>query len=395
MNIDLAVKNIEQECLNKGQEALISLTKKFDKIDLESFIYKIEDEIKIDQALESAILKAKDNIYKFHFAQYQKLIDNKIVETSDEVSCFKKFRAIENVGIYIPSALFSSLLMTVIPAQIAGCKNITICTPPNVSNVVLYVCKILGIKKIYRLGGAQAIFAMADGIGEIPKVSKIFGPGNEYVDAAKKMVSNKVAIDMPAGPSEVMVVADKNAKVEDVAYDLLAQLEHGPKSRAWLFSDSQNLIDLVNLKTKEIIKTAARAFIIKHSINNLICQKFDSIKEAIKKSNEIAPEHLILNIENAANFVDEIKNAGSVFLGRYTTESLGDYFSGGNHVLPTAGFASSFSGLCVSSFGKFITFQEIKQGGLENAAKHVAVMAEAEGLEMHAKSILSRANMLT
>lgn len=390
MNIEKIVNEIKEQCLAQGQSALLGFTKKFDGLDLDSFILEINDDIKIDKTLEQAILQARDNIYKFHFAEYQKLILNEKIETFSEITCFKKFTAIEKVGIYIPNGLFSSLLMTVVSAQIVGCDDIVICTPPNVSDVVLYTCKILGIKKIYRLGGAQAVFAMAYGIGEIPKVSKIFGPGNEYVDAAKKIVSSIVAIDMPAGPSEVLVVADEGAKVDDVIYDLLAQLEHGRESKAWLFATSQKLLDEVNEKIKDVVKNAKRSSVLEVSINNLICEKFDSVEEAIKKSNEIAPEHLILNINKAVDFASLVSNAGSVFLGRFTTESLGDYFSGSNHVLPTAGFAHSFSGLSCASFGKFITFQNITKNGLQNVAQSVAAMAEAEGLEMHAKSILSR-----
>lgn len=394
MDIIKVVSDIKERCLSGGQSALLELTKKFDQLDLDSLVFEIPDDIKIDEALASAILKAKDNIYKFHLEEYKKLLDNKPVQLSNQINCFKKFTAIENVGIYIPNGLFSSLLMTVIPAQIVGCKDITICTPANVSDVILYVCKILGVKKIFRLGGAQAIFAMAYGVGEISKVDKIFGPGNEYVDAAKKMVSNQVAIDMPAGPSEVLVIADDEAKTNDVIYDLLAQLEHGKESKAWLFTTSDRLLSEVKLQINQVIKTAKRANILECSINNLVCRKFENIKSAIDESNKIAPEHLILNVEKFADFIDLITNAGSVFLGRYTTESLGDYYSGSNHVLPTSGFAHSFSGLSCLSFGKFITFQEIKKDDLENVARAVSLMANAEGLEMHAKSILSRVNMV-
>ena len=384
------VQEIKQNCIIHGQKALISLTEKFDKIALQSLVLFIPENIEINPDLAKSIQIARENIYKFHKAEYEKLQafkDDKI-ETSSGITCWKKFTPIQNVGVYVPNSLLSSVLMNIIPAQIAGCTNISVCTPPNPSNEMLYTLKLLGIEKIYTLGGAQAIFALAYGIGEIPKVDKIFGPGNEFVDAAKRLVSNEIAIDMPAGPSEVLVIADENSSINAVTYDILAQLEHGKESKAWLFSTSESLILEVQARARELAQTAERNHILKHSIANFIAEKVENIPQAVEKSNEIAPEHLILNIENAHEYLEKITNAGSVFIGANTPESLGDYLSGTNHVLPTSGFAKAFSGLSVLSFGKFITFQTATPAGLKNIAQNVALMAHAEGLEFHAKSVV-------
>ncbi len=382
---------IKEMCLKSGQSGLIKITKEFDKISLERFALKVPNDIRLDEELEKAITTAQNNIYKFHKAEHTKLLtfENDRIETSQGIVCWKKFTPIENIGIYIPSKLFSSVLMNIIPAQIAECKNIVICTPPNPSEEILYTLNLLGIKEIYTIGGAQAIFAMAYGIGEIPQVSKIFGPGNEFVDGAKKIVSSQVAIDMPAGPSEVLVISD-GQNYKSVLTDLLAQLEHGKESRAWLFSTDITLIARIENEIHNFAKTCKRWNILEHSIKNLTTQHYETINEAIEESNKIAPEHLILNVQNANHYLEKITNAGSVFIGQHTSEALGDYLSGTNHVLPTSGFAKAFSGLSVLSFGKFITFQEATQSGILEIARSVVVMAEAEGLEMHAQSVIER-----
>lgn len=389
MNILEKVQEIKDICLNKGQDGLFELTEKFDNIKLLTFVYQVPKNIKIDEKLEESIKIARDNIYKFHKAECDKLteFESDKIETSNEITCWKKFTPIENVGVYIPNKLFSSVLMNIIPAQIAGCKNIIVCTPPNPSNEILWTLNLLGIDTIYTIGGAQAIFAMAYGIGEIPKVDKIFGPGNEFVDAAKRIVSNEVAIDMPAGPSEVLVIADEKANKNAIIYDLLAQLEHGKESKAWLFCTDDLLIQAVKKDIKDIAMNSSRRNILESSLNNIVMKKVENINEAIDESNKIAPEHLILNILNAEQCLNKITNAGSVFVGRNTPESLGDYLSGTNHVLPTNGFARAFSGLSVLSFGKFITFQTATVDGLKNISENVKIMAEAEGLEFHAKSV--------
>ena len=388
------VEGIRETCLNRGQDGLLELCRKFDKLEGNSLIFNIPDNIKVDNDLKNAIKTAIENITKFHKAEAKKLgeFEAEKVETSSEITCWRKFTPIENIGVYVPNMLFSSALMNIIPAQIAGCKNIVVCTPPNPSKAILFTLQQLGVKKIYTIGGAQAIFAMAYGIGEVPKVDKIFGPGNEFVDTAKKMVSQFVAIDMPAGPSEVLVIADETAKKEDVMYDLLAQLEHGRESKAWLFTTDKQRAELIKENIKSVAEQSNRWFLLEKSLNNLKIEVVKSIDEAVEKSNKIAPEHLIINKKNAEKVAEKITNAGSVFIGSYTGESLGDYLSGTNHVLPTSGFARGFSGLSVLSFGKFITFQTATKNGLKNVAEKVICMAKNEGLGFHGESIASRMN---
>ena len=385
------LNNIKNQCLENGQTALLSLTQQFDHTTLKKFSFKIPNNIKLEKQLEEAIIIAKNNIFKFHKAEHDKLLsfEKDKIETSQGIFCWKKFTPIEKVGVYVPSKLFSSVLMNIIPAQISGCKSIVVCTPPNPSNEILFTLNLLEIDEIYTIGGAQAIFAMAYGIGEIPKVDKIFGPGNEFVDGAKKMVSSDVAIDMPAGPSEVLVISD-GENYESVMTDILAQLEHGRESKAWLFSTDHAIISRIENEIHDFAKKCQRWNILEHSIKNLVIKHFDNIEKSIEEANIIAPEHLILNIKNANDYLGKITNAGSVFIGKHTPESLGDYASGTNHVLPTSGFAKAFSGLSVLSFGKFITFQEASCDGISHIGKSVIAMAEAEGLEMHAKSIFVR-----
>ncbi|MBR1428835.1 MAG: histidinol dehydrogenase [Rickettsiales bacterium] len=388
------VEGIKETCLNKGQNGLLDLCKKFDKLEGNSLIFNIPDNVKVDKKLQKAIKTAIENITKFHKAEFKKLqsFQDEKVETTTGIVCWRKFTPIENVGVYVPNMLFSSALMNIIPAQIAGCKNIVVCTPPNPSNAILYALKVLGIDKIYTIGGAQAIFAMAYGIGEIPKVDKIFGPGNEFVDTAKKMVSQFVAIDMPAGPSEVLVITDETAKKEDTMYDLLAQLEHGRESKAWLFTTDKQQAEWIKNNITRVAELSNRWFLLEKSLNNLRIEVVKNLDEAIEKSNNIAPEHLIINVKNAAQVAEKIINAGSVFIGGYASESLGDYLSGTNHVLPTSGFARGFSGLSVLSFGKFITFQNVSKEGLKTVGEKTICMAKNEGLGFHAESIASRIN---
>ena len=387
-NISKIIQQIQKICIEKEQIGLLEITEKFDKVKLKTFIYKIPKKIEIANDLKNAIETAKNNIYKFHKNEHDNILAwcHDKIETSKGIECWKNFTPIETVGIYVPNKLFSSVLMNIIPAQIAGCKNIVVCTPPNPSNEILWTLQLLGIEKIYTIGGAQAIFAISYGIGEIPKVDKIFGPGNEFVDAAKRMVSNEVAIDMPAGPSEVLVISD-GINYQSIINDLLAQLEHGRKSKAWLYCTNKEVIDFIKEDIRGIAASSFRWDILQHSINNLTCYHVATITQAIEKSNKIAPEHLILNVLNAEKYLNKITNAGSVFIGRNTPESLGDYLSGTNHVLPTSGFARAFSGLSVLSFGKFITFQKATEKGLKFVANKVKVMAESEGLEFHAKSV--------
>lgn len=386
------VEKIRGTCLNRGQDGLLELCKKFDKLEGNSLVFNIPDSIEVDKNLQAAIKIAIKNITKFHKAEFKKLqsFQEEKIETTAGIVCWRKFTAIENVGVYVPNMLFSSALMNIIPAQIAGCKNIVVCTPPNPSNATLYALKVLGIDKIYTIGGAQAIFAMAYGIGEIPKVDKIFGPGNEFVDTAKKMVSQFVAIDMPAGPSEVLVITDETAQKEDTMYDLLAQLEHGRESKAWLLTTNEKQAQWIKDNIKTVAEKSSRWFLLEKSLHNLQIEVVKNIDEAVEKSNKIAPEHLIINTKNAVKIAEKITNAGSVFLGSYASESLGDYLSGTNHVLPTSGFARGFSGLSVLSFGKFITFQNVSKEGLKMVGEETICMAKNEGLGFHAESIASR-----
>lgn len=386
------VEEIRDICLNKGQGGLLELSKKFDKLEGNSLIFNIPDNIEVDENLKNAIQTAIENITKFHKEEANKLAEfkNDKVETSKGIICWRNFTPIEKIGVYVPNMLFSSALMNIIPAQIAGCKNIIVCTPPNPSNATLWTLKTLGVESIYTIGGAQAIFAMAYGIGEVPKVDKIFGPGNEFVDTAKKMVSQFVAIDMPAGPSEVLVITDETAKKEDIMYDLLAQLEHGKESRAWLLTTDRIQAEWIKNNIKLVAEKSNRWFLLEKSLNNLTIEVVKNLDEAIEKSNKIAPEHLIINCKDAEKKAEKVKNAGSVFIGKYTSESLGDYLSGTNHVLPTSGFAKGFSGLSVLSFGKFITFQTATKNGLKNVAEKTMCMAKNESLGFHADSIASR-----
>ena len=388
------VEDIKEICIKQGQNGLLELCKKFDKLEGNSLILNIPDNTKVDKNLQKAIKTAIKNITKFHKAEAKKLAEfaKEKVKTSTGITCWRKFMPVENVGVYVPNMLFSSALMNIIPAQIAGCKNIVVCTPPNPSNAILFTLKQLGIKKTYTIGGAQAIFAMAYGIGEIPKVDKIFGPGNEFVDTAKKMVSQFVAIDMPAGPSEVLVISDKTANQENVMYDLLAQLEHGKESKAWLLTTDKTQVEWIKNNIMRVAEQSNRWFLLEKSLNNLQIEVVKNLDEAVEKSNKIAPEHLIINTQNAEKVAEKITNAGSVFIGKYTSESLGDYLSGTNHVLPTSGFAKGFSGLSVLSFGKFITFQTATKNGLQNVAEKTICMAKNEGLGFHAESIASRIN---
>ena len=356
-------------------------------------------EAKVPAELEKAIKKAKENIEKFHLACTEK---NVKITTSDGVDCERLSVGIQNVGLYIPGGsapLFSTVLMLGIPAKIAGCKEIILATPPNkrgeVNPAILYTANLLGIKKVLKSGGAQAIAAMAVGTETVPKVDKLFGPGNSYVMAAKQRAFQEgVAIDMPAGPSEVMVIADDTSVPEFVAADLLAQAEHGPDSQVILVTTSRRLAEKVEVALAELLKELPRREIIEPA---LACSRIiyvPELKEAIEMSNIYAPEHLILAIENPRAILSELTTAGSVFLGNYSAESLGDYASGPNHTLPTNGAARAWSGLSVKDFSRTFTVQEVSEKGLLNLGETVEVMANAEGLQAHALSVTLRMESL-
>tara|TARA_B110000914_G_C15497088_1_gene463844 strand:- start:640 stop:1926 length:1287 start_codon:yes stop_codon:yes gene_type:complete len=383
----------------KGDDAIRLLTKEFDKIDLinnkveES---KIANAINyVDNELKNSINLAFDNIYKFHKSQLTKSCK---IETSAGVVCWQEKRPIESVGFYIPGGsapLFSTILMLAIPAMIAGCRKMILCTPPSsdgsANNIILYVAKLCNIKDIYLVGGAQAIAAMTFGTSSIPKVNKIFGPGNQYVTAAKiKSIQFNTAIDMPAGPSELLVLADQYANPSYIASDLLSQAEHGPDSQVIFVSLSKSLINDVEKCINDQIKNLDRIDFINKSISNSKLIFFDDETKAIDFINLYAPEHYIINVKNESFFIDNIVSAGSVFIGNYTPESAGDYASGTNHTLPTNGNAKQYSGVNLDSFQKTITFQKISKTGLLNISKTVETMAQAEGLKAHKNAVSIR-----
>lgn len=393
------VRAVLNDVKEKGDEAVKSYELKFDKVELSSLVVT-EAEIKeaegiVSQELKDAILLAKGNITKFHSAQAQEL---PCVETMPGVTCWQKAKAIEKVGLYIPGGtapLFSTVLMLAIPAQIAGCKEIVLCTPPNkegkVHPAVLFAAKTAGVSKIFKIGGVQAIASMAYGTESVPKVYKIFGPGNQYVTAAKQMVSLKdVAIDMPAGPSEVEVLADETANPVFVASDLLSQAEHGVDSQAVLVTTSESLADKVMKEVEIQLEKLPRMEIASKSVANSKIFIVKDMQEAITLSNSYAPEHLIISANNYKEIAEQIDNAGSIFLGYYTPESAGDYASGTNHTLPTNGYAKAYSGVNLDSFRKKITYQEITKEGLNRIGDAIEIMASNEQLFAHQNAVTLR-----
>ncbi len=384
-----------------GDKALIQYTKKFDNIDLKEISFDLEridiSEIDINPELKESIDNAFNNIYKFHESQ---LFVSKKIETSKEVFCWQDKRPIENVGLYIPGGtapLFSSVLMLAIPAMIAKCKKVILCTPPkkngDINKAILYSAKLCNVNTIINIGGAQAIAAMSLGTKNVPKVNKIFGPGNQYVTSAKlNSIDYNTAIDMPAGPSELLVLADSKANPDYVASDLLSQAEHGPDSQVILVSLCKALIEKVEKSLKNQSKKLDRIDFINKSISNSKLIYFENKEEAVEFINEYAPEHYIINVEDETYFIENLVNAGSVFIGNYTPESAGDYASGTNHTLPTNRNAKQYSGVNLDSFMKTITFQKISKKGLINISKTVETMAEAEGLQAHKNAVTIRIN---
>lgn len=390
------VQGIIEQVKLRGDSALIEFTSQFDQVQLTAI--QLDTEVieaaasKLSSSLKNAIQSAKVNIEKFHSTQIQKV---EKVETMPGVWCWRKSVGIEKVGIYIPGGtapLFSTVLMLGVPAVLAGCKEIILCTPPNkegqIAPAILYAAHLVGITKIYSVGGVQAIAAMAFGTETIPQVYKIFGPGNQYVTAAKQLVQQYgIAIDMPAGPSEVCVWADDTANVNFVASDLLSQAEHGADSQVLLVASSEKIVADIEIAIKEQVALLPRKeFAIKALLNSKAIV-LENEEEAIQLINEYAPEHLILAIQNAEKMADKVINAGSVFIGNYSPESVGDYASGTNHTLPTNGNAKAYSGVSMDSFVKKITFQQLTERGLNNIAQTVMEMADAEGLQAHKKAV--------
>jgi len=382
----------------KGDEGLRELAKKFDGIDLDEFAFSQEEfdaaESQLDETLKAAIRQAYQNIYTFHKAQLQSV---EKIETMPGVTCWRRSIGIEKVGIYIPGGtapLFSTVLMLGIPAQLAGCKEVVLCTPSN-HPAILFAAKLVGVTSAFRIGGAQAIAAMAYGTESVPKVYKIFGPGNQYVTTAKMLISKEgIAIDMPAGPSEVAVYADDSALASFVAADLLSQAEHGADSQVLLVSTSEKFLTEVNDELTSQLEQLPRRDLASQSIANSKAILVNSSYEAIDILNDYAAEHLILSVKDAESVSDKIFNAGSIFLGNYTPESCGDYASGTNHTLPTNGYARAYSGVSVDSFVKKITVQHISETGIRNIGPIVEAMAEAESLDAHKRAVSVRLKSL-
>lgn len=384
-----------------GDEAIRKLTAEIDKVTLADF--EVTDKeiaeavAKVSPEIKAAIETAKNNIEKFHKAQVAPEAD---VETMPGVRCVQRAVPVQRVGFYIPGGsapLFSTVLMLAVPAQIAGCPETILCTPPDkngtVAPEILYTASVCGIKRIFKIGGAQAIAAMAYGTESIPRVEKIFGPGNRYVMKAKQLVSlSQCGIDMPAGPSEVMVMADSTANAEFVASDLLSQAEHGGDSQCMLVTDSREFADEVTAALERQTALLPRQEIVKKALSASRVVVFNNVEDMVAFANEYAAEHLIISMKDAWGIAAKITAAGSIFIGNYSPESAGDYASGTNHTLPTSGWARSFSGVNIDSFTRKITIQELSREGLEGLAPVITTMAEAEGLDAHAQAVRIRLN---
>ncbi|MCD8258323.1 MAG: histidinol dehydrogenase [Bacteroides uniformis] len=402
-NLFDTVRSVIDRVKEEGDRAVLDYEEKFDKVVLASLAVSEEEQQEaenlVSEDLKAAIRLAKQNIETFHAAQR---FEGKKVQTQPGVTCWQKAVAIEKVGLYIPGGtapLFSTVLMLAVPARIAGCKEIVLCTPPGrdgkVHPAVLFAAKVAGVNRIFKAGGIQAIAAMAYGTESVPKVYKIFGPGNQYVTAAKQLVSLRdVAIDMPAGPSEVEVLADETANPIFVAADLLSQAEHGVDSQAILITTSVELQQAVRVEVERQLALLPRKEIAEKSLANSKLIVVDSMTEAIELTNAYAPEHLIIETEDYLSVAERIVNAGSVFLGSLTPESAGDYASGTNHTLPTNGYAKAYSGVSLDSFIRKITFQEIKPEGLNIIGPAIELMAANEQLDAHKNAVSVRLGQL-
>ncbi|MCA0959635.1 histidinol dehydrogenase [Muricauda ruestringensis] len=402
-DIEETVNDIFKAVQTGGDGVIKKYTAQFDKVELDSVLVTASEietaNNNVSDALKQAINLAKSNIEKFHAAQKTDKVE---VETMPGVECWQEKRPIQKVGLYIPGGtapLFSTILMLAIPAKLAGCKEIVLCSPPDkngkINPAILYAAQLCGVTQIFMVGGIQAIAGMTFGTESIPKVYKIFGPGNQYVTVAKQLATKYgVAIDMPAGPSELLVVADDSANAAFVASDLLSQAEHGVDSQVILVSTSEKMIEAVEKEVEIQLEQLPRVDIARKSIGNsrLILVKDD--KEAIELINEYGPEHFIVSVENEEFYLDNIQNAGSVFIGNYTPESAGDYASGTNHTLPTNGFAKQYSGVNLDSFMKSMTFQKISEKGIQGIGTAIELMAEAEGLQAHKNAVTLRLNSL-
>ncbi|HCQ12604.1 histidinol dehydrogenase [Flavobacterium sp.] len=402
-DLNETVKAVFNDIQKNGSKAVKKYTSYFDGVSIENFAVttsEIENAVaQIPSDLKNAIQVAADNISKFHSSQ--KEIPNKI-ETTSGVFCWRESRAIDTIGIYIPGGtapLFSTVLMLAIPAKLAGCKNIILCSPPdkngNINPAILYAAQLTGVTQMYKVGGIQAIAALTFGTDEIPKVSKIFGPGNQYVTAAKQYAQQLgLAIDMPAGPSELLVIADETGDPEFVASDLLSQAEHGGDSQVILVTNSEEIVSKVTLAIENQKAILPRQATVEKALENSRALVFEDIQTAIEFSNFYAPEHLILAIENAEDKINLIENAGSIFLGNFSCESAGDYASGTNHTLPTNGYAKNYSGVSLDSFVKKITIQKLTSQGIQNLGPTIEIMAAAEQLDAHKNAVSIRLKKL-
>ena len=393
------VSDILEAVKSKGDEALLQYAERFDGVKLTSILVneeeKEEAKTQVSASLKEAIQTAYDNIYAFHKAQQK---EEESIETKPGIKCWRRSLPIEKVGLYIPGGsapLFSTILMLGIPASIAGCKEMVLCTPPGkdgkVHPAILYTAQLVGITTICKVGGAQAVGAMAYGTQSVPQVYKIFGPGNQYVTKAKEIVQvNGTAIDMPAGPSEVLVIADETCQPSFVAADLLSQAEHGADSQVILLSTSMAVVEACIAEVNRQVDALPRKDIALKALANSKAIALDSIDKCFAWSNLYAPEHLIVASDQATDFIDKIESAGSVFLGNYSCESAGDYASGTNHTLPTNGYARNYSGVSLDSFVKKVTFQELSPSGLQAIGGAIEIMAEIEGLIAHKNAVSIR-----
>ncbi|MEJ7848202.1 MAG: histidinol dehydrogenase [Pyrinomonadaceae bacterium] len=402
-SLEQTVENILLDVRDNGDEALRRYASRFDKIDLDVFEVTedefIEAEGHVPQELKNAIVAARANIEKFHIVAPE---ERNVIETTPGVFCWRKTLPIEKVGLYIPAGsapLFSTVLMLAVPAKLAGCREIVMSSPPDsngkVNAATLYAARLCGVTRVFKIGGAQAIAAMGYGTQSVPKVYKIFGPGNQYVTEAKQQISKAgAAIDMPAGPSEVAVLADRTSIPAFVAADLLSQAEHGPDSQVLLVTTDENVIGETLAEVARQIETLPRREFAEAALANSKAILGESIEIGVELLNEYAPEHLIIATKNAESVAEQITNAGSVFIGNYSCESAGDYASGTNHTLPTNGYARAFSGVSVESFTKKITFQKLTADGIQNLGPTIETLARAEGLHAHERAVSIRLEMI-
>ena len=398
-SLETTVQSVLSDIKANGQSAVNKYTLQFDKVNIENVLVSdsefLEAEKQISNELKTAIQLAKKNIETFHSAQKE---NTKVIETMPGVKCWRKSVAIQKIGLYIPGGtapLFSTILMLGIPAKLADCQEIILCTPPdvngNINPAILYAAKLIGISKVYKVGGVQAIGAMAYGTEIIPQVYKIFGPGNQYVTCAKQLINKQgVAIDMPAGPSEVAVLVDDTCVPEFVAADLLSQAEHGSDSQVILVSTNEKVIQTIQAELEKQLALLPRKELAAKALDNSKAILVSTTTEAIDLLNEYAPEHLIIACANDEALAEQIVNAGSVFLGNYSCESAGDYASGTNHTLPTNGYAKAYSGVSLDSFVKKITYQKLSKEGINNIGSAIELMAEAEGLQAHKNAVTVR-----